>query len=83
MNQCLSELIEGTVHTDDSEAIAFLEDIISSDSAYSRAVKYAALGKYEDIARSSTIDILLQELRLGLPFQDVLRLKSEVKKAHQ
>ena len=76
MQECWSELIEGTVRSsDDSEAISFLEEIVSSASTYPKAIRYAALAKYEKVARSSTIDILKQESRLGLPFQDLLRLK--------
>lgn len=76
MHECWSDLIEGTVrNSDDSEAIGFLEEIVSSASIYPKVVRYAALAKYEKVARSSTIDILKQESRLGLPFQDVLRLK--------
>jgi hypothetical protein len=76
MYNCWAELIEGTVQSsDDSEAIGFLEEIVSSASIYPKAARYAALAKYEQVARSSTIDILRQETRLGLPFQDVLRLK--------
>ncbi|MGA9040465.1 MAG: hypothetical protein WB421_08015 [Terriglobales bacterium] len=75
---CWAELIEGTVKdVDDSNAIDFLEEIVSVASSYPKVVKYAALNKYEQVARSSTIDILQQEAQLGLPLQDVLRLKRD------
>ncbi len=60
---CWLEFIEGTVKdADDSEAIAFLEELLSAASTYSKVVKYAALSKYEQVARSSTIDIVQQEV---------------------
>lgn len=65
------ELIRGTVRDSDTqEAIDFLEGILSAGDKYPKAVKYAALEKYQRIARSSTIDIKEQEQDLGLPFQN-------------
>jgi hypothetical protein len=66
-----AELIRGTVRDfDTQEAFDFLESILSSGDKYPKAIKYAALEKYQRIARSSTIDIKEHEQDLGLPFQN-------------
>lgn len=65
-------LIKGTVKDSDTqEAIEFLEGILTRVAKYPKAVKYAALEKYQHIARSTTVDISEQEAELGLPFQDI------------
>lgn len=71
IDRAWAELINRTVRDSDTqEAIDFLESILSSGAKYPKAVKYAALEKYEGAARTTTIDIRAQEQDLGLPFQD-------------
>lgn len=55
---------------DDQEVTSFLESVFSARSNYPSRVKYSTLSIYEEIARSTTIDITEQEQDLGLPLQD-------------
>ncbi|MGA2467729.1 MAG: hypothetical protein ABSH06_25705 [Thermodesulfobacteriota bacterium] len=72
VDRAWAALIKGTVkESDTQEAVDFLESILSKAARYPKAIKYAALEKYQQIARSTTVDISEQEAELGLPFQDI------------
>lgn len=72
LDRAWAELVKGTVRDlDTQESIDFLEGVVSAGSRYPKAVKYAALDKYQRIARGTTINIQEQEQDLGLPLQSL------------